>query len=193
MAHARTAHDGLSEERLEEDLCWIVPHVPRRPNRPKDWTELNWTEQGYTGEESYWGPSGARLKLTSRQEIDSPAHLGKRGEERHVSSKLTVLSAQPQSALPLLSKTIRPRALFTQQRHSGQPAGLSKEACLYTAADWLNSSVSRSVARGQKGENDRHSSGLSSPRRPRRGRQRFWTRRTRNIVLTLRQYLFWQH
>ena len=30
---------GLLQKRLEEDLCWIVPHVPhRRPNRSKHWT-----------------------------------------------------------------------------------------------------------------------------------------------------------
>ena len=26
-AHARTAHKGLLQKRLEEDLCWIFPHV----------------------------------------------------------------------------------------------------------------------------------------------------------------------
>ena len=40
-ALARTAHKGFLQKRLEEDLCWIVPHVPRsRPNRSRDWTEL---------------------------------------------------------------------------------------------------------------------------------------------------------
>ena len=29
-AHARTAHKGLQQKRLEKDLCWIVPHVPSR-------------------------------------------------------------------------------------------------------------------------------------------------------------------
>ena len=37
-AHARTAHKGLLQKRLEEDLCRIVPHVPRRPSRSR--TEL---------------------------------------------------------------------------------------------------------------------------------------------------------
>ena len=27
-AHARTAHNGLRRNKLEENLCWIVPHVP---------------------------------------------------------------------------------------------------------------------------------------------------------------------
>ena len=27
-AHARTAHKGLLQKRLEEDLCLIIPHVP---------------------------------------------------------------------------------------------------------------------------------------------------------------------
>ena len=33
------ANSGLPQERLEEDLCWIVPHVPQRPNRSRNWTE----------------------------------------------------------------------------------------------------------------------------------------------------------
>ena len=28
---------------LEEDLCWIVPHVPPTTRRFREWTELNWT------------------------------------------------------------------------------------------------------------------------------------------------------
>ena len=40
-AHARTAHKGLLKKRLEEDLCRIVPHVPRRSNRSRNQTELN--------------------------------------------------------------------------------------------------------------------------------------------------------
>ena len=28
LAHARTAHKGLLQDSLEEDLCWIVPYVP---------------------------------------------------------------------------------------------------------------------------------------------------------------------
>ena len=43
-AHARTDHNGLLQKRLEEDFCWIVCHVSRRPNRSRDWTELNWTD-----------------------------------------------------------------------------------------------------------------------------------------------------
>ena len=27
-AHARTAYSGLLQKRLEEDLCWTVPHMP---------------------------------------------------------------------------------------------------------------------------------------------------------------------
>ena len=40
-AHARTAHNRLLPRRLEEDLCWIVPHVPPTTQSVK--TELNWT------------------------------------------------------------------------------------------------------------------------------------------------------
>ena len=39
-AHARSAHKGLLQKRLEEDLCRIVPHVP--PDDPIiQGTELN--------------------------------------------------------------------------------------------------------------------------------------------------------
>ena len=40
-AHARTAHKGLLQKRLEEDLSWIIHHVPRRPNWSRDWNEPN--------------------------------------------------------------------------------------------------------------------------------------------------------
>ena len=32
--HARTAQKGLLWKRLEEDLCWIIPHASCRPNDP---------------------------------------------------------------------------------------------------------------------------------------------------------------
>ena len=41
-AHARTAYNGLPQKRLEEDLCWIVPHVPPMTKSVKG---LNWIEQ----------------------------------------------------------------------------------------------------------------------------------------------------
>ena len=40
-AHAKTAYDGLPRERLEEDLCWILPHVPLTTQLVK---EMNWTK-----------------------------------------------------------------------------------------------------------------------------------------------------
>ena len=41
--HARTAHNGLLQERLEEILCWIVCRVPNSPiNQLVE--GLNWTE-----------------------------------------------------------------------------------------------------------------------------------------------------
>ena len=47
--HARTAHNGLLQKRLEENFCWIVPHVPPPPTIPSttqqikglQWIELN--------------------------------------------------------------------------------------------------------------------------------------------------------
>ena len=43
-AHARTAHNGFLQKRLEEDLYWIVPHVPPTTQsvRGLDWSELNY-------------------------------------------------------------------------------------------------------------------------------------------------------
>ena len=38
-AHARTAHKGLLQKRLEEDLCYIVLHVPPTTQSVKG---LNW-------------------------------------------------------------------------------------------------------------------------------------------------------
>ena len=32
--HARTAHNGFPQKRPEEDLCWIVPHVPHTLHDP---------------------------------------------------------------------------------------------------------------------------------------------------------------
>lgn len=37
---------SLWQQRLEEDLCWIIPHMPKWPNQSKvsmDWTELKAT------------------------------------------------------------------------------------------------------------------------------------------------------
>ena len=38
--HARSAHNGLLQKRLEEDLCWIIPHVHLVPQSVKG---MNWT------------------------------------------------------------------------------------------------------------------------------------------------------
>ena len=46
-AYAKTAHDGFLQKRLEEDLCWIVPRVPRRPYQSRDWTELKWLDRDH--------------------------------------------------------------------------------------------------------------------------------------------------
>ena len=47
-AHARTAHNGLLEKRLEENLRWIVCHVPPTTRFVKGlkWTELNNKDAG---------------------------------------------------------------------------------------------------------------------------------------------------
>ena len=41
MPNVRTAHRGLLQKRLEEDLCWLVPHVPPMTQLVK---ALRWTE-----------------------------------------------------------------------------------------------------------------------------------------------------
>ena len=43
-AYARAAHKGLLQKRLEEDLCWIILHVPPTTQLVKG---LNWTELIY--------------------------------------------------------------------------------------------------------------------------------------------------
>ena len=41
---ARTAHDGLSQKRLEEDLYWLVPQVPPPDDPRSAGTELTWID-----------------------------------------------------------------------------------------------------------------------------------------------------
>ena len=57
----------------------------------------------------------------------------------NVCSNSRFVPAQTQGVLSLFSKTARPHVLFTSQYYCGpeQPAGLSKEVCLYAGADWL--------------------------------------------------------
>ena len=43
-ARAKTAHKGPLQKRLEEDLCWIVPHVPPTTQSVM---RLNWTDLSY--------------------------------------------------------------------------------------------------------------------------------------------------
>ena len=40
-AIAKSAHDGLLQKRLEEDLCWLILQVPPKTQSVKGW---NWTE-----------------------------------------------------------------------------------------------------------------------------------------------------
>ena len=41
--HARNAHKGLLQKRLEENLCWIIPHAPPTTQSVKglNWIKLN--------------------------------------------------------------------------------------------------------------------------------------------------------
>ena len=42
-AHARTTHNGLLQRDWKRSSAELVLTSPRRPNRSRDWTELNWT------------------------------------------------------------------------------------------------------------------------------------------------------
>ena len=89
---------------------------------------------------SQTGSQYVRTDLSPRDRSLCPFRQAKSTTPREF--ELAVPFAQPQSALPLFSETTRLRALFTV-------CLLSKEEYLYANADWLNSSVSQMVARGQ--------------------------------------------
>ena len=70
-AYARAAHKGLLHERLEEGLCWIVPHDPLTS---RDWTQLTWPQtpgvESATLRKTFsidlallWGASDAEIKV----------------------------------------------------------------------------------------------------------------------------------
>ena len=42
-AHTRTTHNGLLQRDWKRSSAELVLTSPRRPNRSRDWTELNWT------------------------------------------------------------------------------------------------------------------------------------------------------
>ena len=72
--------------------------------------------------------------------------------------ELTIRSARPQSALPLFSKTTA-----TCFMALGQPADMSKEACFYADADWLSSSITQKLAKGQSAQYSDTANRVSKP------------------------------
>ena len=98
LAHRRGI--GLTGDEWESKSfphVWASPYVCRTLRQQREnsvsWRPVNWP---------------------FCQETGSSAHLDKRGEQQQRVFKLTVLSAQPQSALTPFSKTAQPRALFTR-------------------------------------------------------------------------------
>ena len=82
-----------------------------------------------------------KVRLTSCRETDSSNHMDKRSKEHYVhsSKSLTVVFENNKASIFF--------SFFFFL--SLQRAGLSKEACLYAGAEWLNSSVSQSLAKSQ--------------------------------------------
>ena len=71
-------------------------------------------------------------ELTSREKTHSSVHVDKRSKQHHgcPNSGFTNRSSQRQSALPLFSKTKRPRALYTLPWYlDNPPACLRRRVC----------------------------------------------------------------
>ena len=90
-------------------------------------------------------PFSVREKvLTSYQETNTSAHLGKRRKQHHVRSNSRCDLHSPKA----LYRCFREHVLRLHQTViPGQPDGLSKEACLHAVADRLSLSVGQRVAR----------------------------------------------
>ena len=70
--HARTAHDGILQKGMEEDICWIALHAPPPPTTTHartHWIELNTIFALYDDKK---GGRGANLvdELSPRRERD---------------------------------------------------------------------------------------------------------------------------
>ena len=80
----------------------------------------------------------------ARRQTSPPMWTSEKTITKKPNKKLTVRSEQPQSTLALFSITTPPRWFL------GQPTVLSKKVCLFAGVNWLNSSVSQTVVRGQQ-------------------------------------------
>ena len=89
---------------------------------------------------------GRTWQLTCRQEADSYAHLDKQNEQHHgsiftVPKRFTVFFLFPKAA--------RSRALCTLQWYLDNNPACLRRRFFFFNTDWLNSSVSQRVPRGQ--------------------------------------------
>ena len=125
-ASARTAHKGLLQKRLEEDLYWIIPHVTPN-NHINQGTELNlwvlsFAPQSLTGD----GSSPGTLKCPSYQpsNITYPvrqsvwAFSPKANWRLHIPQQLVhvcVVNSTPETSL---EKALLKQTLIRQSKHS---------------------------------------------------------------------------
>ena len=85
--------------------------------------------------------------LTSRQKTDISAHLGEVDVTTCAQTLGSICTASKRFTVVFGNSTATCFVYTTMVL--GQSAGLSKEACSFASADWLSSSVSQRVARGQ--------------------------------------------
>ena len=123
---------------------------------------------------SFWQPSHSKCSCCEQFAFSS-APLDKRSKQ-HLMSWNSRFDLHSPKRFAVVSKTTRPRALFTITL--GQPAGLSKEACLYAGADWYCSSVRewrrKNDFRGLTDEEDRRDKEFSHQCRGPLSRLRTW-------------------
>ena len=66
-AHARTAHNGLMQKKMEEDLCWIAPHVPPTTQSVE---ELNWTDLSCLGRKTWKLGKGVHRQFKEGRKVE---------------------------------------------------------------------------------------------------------------------------
>ena len=86
--------------------------------------------------------------MTSRQDIDSSAHLDKQSRQHHV-SWIDRFDLHSIKSFTVVFQNNTATCFAYTTMALGQPTGLSKELCLYVVADWLRSSVCQKVASSQ--------------------------------------------
>ena len=89
------------------------------------------------------------MLLISRKEPDSSAYLDKRGKQHHVCSNSSFDPHIPKAFYRCFGKHCTATCIVYTVMLLGQFNGLFKEVCLNVGADWLNSHVSQTLARGR--------------------------------------------